>query len=530
MKLSEATQILLTIFLLFLVPARAQDRGPQQPAPLEVPAIPISEPPMPISYFGSAPPDVTLVPHGDGARNGHLWIRTADDGLYIAGKLEGEQPDFAHAKSQILRKDHIEVWLSGTPEVDLPDMGWGNQFEDETLPNGEKSCAAWAKQEASASAGGNPEEKCRAWAIAQKSYRPYFKRLFLRQWLMTPDYGIESFATPAFDEIERRFSGLGDRVPGMMKPKGKLQMFLFPSPTGYSFEIFIPVEAFPPLPSLSPGELYLLVDVFNAAPAGKKEGVYSTSSAARVYGKAETFNLLRLDVPFHFSLTPCDLPLVGSDKRGAAHPAWFIPSGRRGMQDESFLVLNDPGGYRYEPAGLSPTVRSTRYFWRSAGANGWVCGPDLTYKKGSKSESFPYSVSEDGFDTKLLPDGHLLIKTGPRVGYSEFGSGQCGACPTTDLRIFDLTTGLKLNQVLALGNTISAPALLSQDFAVSPDWSRITEYDLKEGGSWSSTTWCLRINSQKDNPDAYVYEKCVSKENVQPPDPPILKELRNTED
>jgi len=33
-------------------------------------------------------------------------------------------------------------------------------------------------------------------------------------------------------------------------------------------------------------------------------------------------------------------------------------------------------------------------------------------------------------------------------------------------------------------------------------------------------------NSQKDALDKYSYEKCGEKENVQPPNPPVLKELR----
>jgi hypothetical protein len=38
---------------------------------------------------------------------------------------------------------------------------------------------------------------------------------------------------------------------------------------------------------------------------------------------------------------------------------------------------------------------------------------------------------------------------------------------------------------------------------------------------------CLKANSGKDGPHAQVYEKCGYQENVQPMDPPILKELRD---
>jgi hypothetical protein len=66
----------------------------------------------------------------------------------------------------------------------------------------------------------------------------------------------------------------------------------------------------------------------------------------------------------------------------------------------------------------------------------------------------------------------------------------------------------------------------SEDFALSDDWSKVTQFeegpanDKDEAGPWSSTTWCLEDKT---------YEKCGQKQTVQPPDPPLLKELRNPE-
>ena len=72
--------------------------------------------------------------------------------------------------------------------------------------------------------------------------------------------------------------------------------------------------------------------------------------------------------------------------------------------------------------------------------------------------------------------------------------------------------------------------LLSQDFTVSSDWSRIAEYDDNKAGgtfdAWSSTTWCLKAPPHNDQSGGYVYEKCEEKESVQPPNPPVLQELR----
>ena len=47
-----------------------------------------------IADFKRMPPDITLIPHGQGARNGHLWIRNGGYYLLIAGEVDGDPPDF----------------------------------------------------------------------------------------------------------------------------------------------------------------------------------------------------------------------------------------------------------------------------------------------------------------------------------------------------------------------------------------------------------------------------------------------------
>lgn len=316
----------------------------------------------------------------------------------------------------------------------------------------------------------------------------------------------------------------------------------FHEPSGYSFQVFIPFDAFPPLPKLDTGELYLLVDVFSAAPGGKKTGVYSTSSPARVWGKAIAFNTLRLDPPFSFSMTACELPLGETAKERDDSRTWFFPMiGRNGILSysvyktlpdvpDSFVIENISGCGRWDPGGLSPWVRPTHHFSMGTGKEigVWVCGPNLTIAKAGKSESFPDVVSEEGLDYKQMPDGHLLIKFGPQVREGT-GCFQGGGAPTTDLRIFDLGNDMKLHAALKLGDTIDRVNLLSQDFTMSPDWSRITQYDLRpdvDADSWSSTTWCLGQTSQKGQMTGYVYEKCGEEDDVKPPNPPVLEELR----
>jgi hypothetical protein len=480
-----------------------------------------------VNEYGSAPPDIVLTPQGEGARKGRLWIRNIGKGLLIAGDMEGGPPDFPRDKDSLLAKDHVEIWLTAGVDPILPPIGWGHQFGENTLPDGADSCAD-DLDETGISRDSSPEglQKCREWAAKQQKYRRYFQRLFLRQWLLAPDYAVESFAAPAYEEIASRFASKKE-MPAVLKPHGNPKFWYSPSAKGYTFQILIPYEIFPPLPSLDLRDLRLLVDVFGAAPAGKKMGAFSGSSPARVWANPETFNRLRIDPPRVFHMTPCDLPLNGMDIYGNVRDAWFIPQEEQKGEYESdaFLIVNDATGYRYNPEGLSPVTRPVHDFWLSVSPGEWVCGPPLTHKKDNQRAASEQRVNADDFATHRLPNGDLLVKDGPSVSYSEFGAGECGGCPYTNLSVFRVGSDNKFYEMLQLGGIIAgrgaAPA--DQDFSISPDWSQITEYDYykdendeKDPGSWSSTTYCLKDSR---------YEKCGEKRDVAPPNPRTLKDL-----
>lgn len=518
---------LLSIALLVLsfIAVHAQDRR----APLKVPQVLGRGLGSVITPYTDRPPDITLVPHGPDARHGHIWVQNVGYGLLIVGEVDGDPPDFPRNKNLILQRDHVEIWLADAEDPELPPIGWSSRFQEFTLPNGSGSCADWVKKDISENAAAMGK-KCRRWADMQNHYRPYFKRLFMRQYLVTPDYAVESFATPAYDEISSHFASDqpgSEEIPAPLKPQGYLQMWDGPGKelVGYTFEIMIPFVAFPPLSATELRDLRLLVDVFNPPALGRKVGAYSTSSPPRVYGKPETFNLLRFDPPHHFQFTPCDLPLAGKDEYGNRHAAWFVPKADQGFEFESdaFVVANDGGGFPDGPEALSPIARGVHYFWHGIAESEWICGPHLSYRKGEKVQNFNVHVDEAGFDAHRLPEGDLLIKVGPRA-YGENSSAQCGGCPRTEVRILRLSVDMKIYEVLELGGVIDTDTGASQDFTVSPDWSKVVQYDqlglteLRQPETWSSTTWCLGESE---------YEECGHKDNIEPPYPPILKELRN---
>jgi hypothetical protein len=488
-----------------------------------------------IGAYTDRPPDLTLIPHGEGARNGHVWVQTVGWGLLIVGEVDGERPEFPRNKNLILEKDHIEIWLADGKDPDLPPIGWGNQFDQVTLAKGADSCADWARRADTPAApdASGAEKRCHTWAATQTEYRPFFKRLFVRQWLVTPDYAVESYATPAYDRITARFASDrpdNEEIPATLLPVSQLQMWPGPGKNrgGYTFEIMIPFTSFPPLSSTDLSALRLMVDVFNPPPPGKKVGAYSTSSPSRAYGKPETFNHLRLDPPQQFHLTPCDLPLAAKDKYGDPRAAWFVPKSNQAFdfEHDAFIIVNDGSGYQYEPETLSPVARPVHFFWHGIAENEWVCGPHLSYRNGEKLQTFDADVDEDGFDARHLAGGDLLIKVGPRVYGSEFGSGTCGACPRTELRILRLGADAKAQEMLHLGGIVDNGSGASQDFSLSRDWSLVVQYDqgaMDDQGKpapWSATTWCR---------GEAAYAQCNHEDDVQPPNPPVLKELRTAD-
>src|ERR1700757_3560946 len=174
---------LIVILLLVSAFVLAQD----QTGPIKVPLVLNRGLGTPISPYTDRPPDITLIPHGPDARHGHIWVQNVGYGLLVVGEVDGDPPDFPRNKNLILERDHVEIWLADAREPELPSIGW-NEFQEEqvTLPNGADSCADWAKKSVSENKQA-AEKKCWRWADLQGRYRPYFKRLFVRQYLVTPD-------------------------------------------------------------------------------------------------------------------------------------------------------------------------------------------------------------------------------------------------------------------------------------------------------------------------------------------------------
>ena len=510
--------------LCFSLPVRAQNNQP----PISVPQVDLGILGQPGFRFAEGVPDgVSLIPNGAGARTGRVWIGNTGESIRIVGEVDGGPPDWPKGKDSILSKDHVEVWLAGNADVDLPPPVWSARF------SGGARSADQCKDVASGSSPGEDHaQDCRDWFETQeKDYRPLFQKLFVRQWLLANGVSEESYATPAYAAVSEKYKPDGLAA---LKPHGDVQ-FRWQARAGkpgYLFEIDIPYSAFPPLNTPQTAEMHLMVDVFGPAPAGKKEGGFSTTSSVRAYGNPESFNTLKFNPPLRFEITPCgSKPEAKITEFSPAYPEWFIPSASpRGYETDAFL-LEDWGGPNGDPPDVSPSIRLVHNFWRSLGPSEWVCGPNLSYRNGSIVRNFgmdislfdanrDVSVSEDGFDARKEPDGTVLIKVGPRV-WNAGSMTQCGACARTDFKIFALDKNLSLITILELDDVVDSPHLDSQDFTVSPDWSQVVEYNQTDDPAsgdqkWSSVTYCLASG---------FYTECGRKDDVKPPDPPVIRQL-----
>jgi hypothetical protein len=470
-------------------------------------------------------PTFDLVPQGPGSRSGHIWVSNSANGLLIEGEVDGPKPTWPATMPEMLSKDHVEVWLAAAPKVELPPIGWGNQFGETDLKS-EADCATTASE----APAGNPD-KCKNWFRKQVRYREQFKRLFVRQWLLERQQVVETYAHAAMQNLMTNFSP-DMYVPTEIAPvlKDGVRMVVMETAKdkpGYGFQVTIPYSAFPPVPTLQVRDLWLMVDVFSSTPEGRKMGAFSTTSRQRRWGDASTFNHLRLERPSEMKLSPCGYPLTQQDLYGVNQATFIypVPVGTAVAEtvviDKVVSVMNPAGGYLYDPVGASPSAESRQVFSKSTGHGAFVCGPKLAYMSGAASVKTDNILNKEGFDAKVLPDGWTLVKTGPRADYSAFGSGECGACPRAQLQVYAISPQGKVEPALdvyeLVGNDTAAA-----DFYFAPDWSRAVYYreansDTATAAAWTATSYCLK---------GHTYERCGKNDHARPPNPPVVKALR----
>jgi hypothetical protein len=499
---------------------------------------PFNSPSTPQGIYAT-PPTLTLAPHSAQAHPGSIWVRSSDDGLNIWGRVQANEEGFRWPaqKSEMLSSDHVEVWLATSSGVSMPAIGWGNQFGTIKLAS-LKNCADENDE------NGNifNKKNCELWYGEQAQYRQSLQHLFARQWLVSGGLNpgvrfFEDFASSAYGELGANL--FPDSMPTVLRPKSEDGFmaeigtdvrvetshdsagnpYSRGHMTGYYFYFFIPYSAFPPTQQIKLTDLYLMVDVFSAAPDGHKMGDYSSSSALRQWGKPATFNHLRLAAPRTFSVTPCAADTSHSDLYGESYKGWFYPTlpGKEEYLRSTFALINPAGGYLYDPGGTSPEASEAKYFWKELPGGAVVCGPSLAWRKDATIKRSKFLIDEKHLEVKALPDGWSLLRSGPTEStHSAFGSGQCGSCPILGFDIFAVSPGGEISAALQIDQDLSGEGDQPGNayLTVDRDWKRIIlyrEFDDDNVGdaksNWTSTTYCL---------EGHGYKQCGESKAVTP--------------
>jgi hypothetical protein len=499
------------------------------------------------------PATLNLIPVSPDGPTGQVWVRYDGRGIVIWGKASTAKTNVDHAvlqKRDVQGSEHVEIWLASEDEVQMPPIGW-NALED---PG---PVALTKADECAEKAPEMPD--CATWYRQQVEYRAQFKRLFVRQWLAAPGENgpaefFEDYATAAYATLQ---SSLFKRfLPEILEPKGTEKTNNYaPSQVeidmGWDrdgqlrFHAIIPYAAFPPARQLELRDLRLMVDVFNAAPEGKKTGGFSTTSPIRKWGAPTTFNRIRLASSARYVLSPCGYPLETAPEQNNII-GWYQPVARslqfaKPVPLSSSLSLENPGGDwlsggpdgNIVPHWVSPEVKLKKYFWKQTEDGTFVCGPTLSWWKNERTkrsnaglqtglpaapDGNSYQVDSEHFAVKSLPDHWNLVLSGPTTSDGG-GRGTCGGAPFAVLSIYALNPSGEFSRAGNIEDEYigcGADSPDDVDFKISSDWKRITHYQaysenhLGKSVIWNATDYCL---------EGHEYKQCSEEKNVKPPMP-----------
>ena len=443
-----------------------------------------------------------------------VWVGQAAEGLVVAAEIRsGVDPD---------EDATLRIGLRGAGDIELPPVGWGHQFGFEVLASPE-DCAA-------REFGDEDPAACEAWFRRQQDFRASLPPLFEREWrlrLTMPEDVREARASPAY----RRLPEIVRDAIGPLEPRGRPLAKTRPivgTEGGVGVEFLIPWSSFPPVRAPSLASVHLAFEWLGANPV---EDSWVLRSGVRPLQNA-------LD----HVITPCEYGLEGVLIPGgedrfsrAASPgavAYMIPEGSGDLR--SLIVLdNEAEGYLYDPTGdtWSPAAFEPTFEVLDVGRGERLCTPVLAYARDGgrvgasdwtetgEGDWFSLQVDPRELDVRRLDNGDLLVKSGTRVAWSYFGSGQCGGCPRVGLDFFHVSqrTG-RITPILRF-LALAEPTVRDVEVVVSEDWKTVDVWQSEpdfEGDDlrsiWSLTRYCLDDAARGD-----AFEVCAEETDVPEP-------------
>jgi hypothetical protein len=452
-----------------------------------------------------------------------VWIGQVERGLAVAAEIRT-------AGVSDVEDARLSIWLADADPPALPPVGWGHQFGFETLES-EADCEAmdWGEE---------LRAFCAQWYRDQIEHRSRLAPLFERRWLVStraPEAPIETLARPAFAAIVPEVRSKLEPLEPSSGPEARARP-LAGTPGALGLEVLVPWEAFPPVKALDLSAVRVSV--------GMVAGDTGTEPAV-----PEGLLPRPLAAPLAHRLTPCGYGLRQIAIFSEPEIGVRLPSDQAGLYmipdpslDLSRLIVidNEAGGYQYEPdsTSISPAAFVAEYSALELGGDEVLCGPFLAHKHGERvsdtvqgtrsgeESPWPFLVDARHMEARQLADGDWLVKEGPRVWWSYYGSGQCGACPRVGVRVHHVDTGTgAVTETLGFTQLVGS-GVSDVEIEVSEDWLEVTAYELVTDweadpleSHWKATRYCFRDAAAGQRPR---YDVCGEEEPV--PEPP--KRLR----
>ena len=463
-----------------------------------------------IGEWKNVPSTFTL--NGSG-RRGKVWVRQLPEGLIVAGELGGGPPDFATTADDMLRKDHVEIWIAPDKLPALPVPGWSNAMGSVKVAK-RQDCIDYVKKWMP-----GKEADCDAWLRQVGWHRSRTERLFARQYGLSPDVAVEAFAKPAWEQIVAN----GDPSPWKrIEPVGTPVFKAALTERGYGFEALVPWDALPPISSLDLKALRLMVDIFSAHNGPARNQPFSSSSATRKYGDLATLNGVTLAEGRRFRVTGCEYPLATQFEDDTLS-GFFLPGQGDTIRQLMFLV-NPSGHHEWTPKSDSPVVSAVGFEEKELGQGMSGCGPRFAWRDASGPHQSNLIVDMATLEAKPGSRGAYLIKSGPWIGDTIFKDRYtpCFACAPVEFHLFRAGPSSELKKLVDIQEFRGEESHREQrtwdaDVLLSADWSKITLYrlagDSKDSAHWESDSFCR---------EGLEYKSCGTNRNAIEPSPRAL--------
>lgn len=431
-------------------------------------------------------------PTGKADIQARVWLAQDEGGLVLAAMVTDDVVLVAQGAQDLVRSDHLELWLS-LPPADLPPIGYAHQFGHFPLARME-DCDTPGDFSVDGQA-------CHTWWKEQSARHKRLARAFTRQYVITPGGIQETWAAEARLAEPRSVGGEVDKVtdvPGAPSCCGSSRVEWRANPGGYVVEARIAVDDWPATAAWPIADARVLVDLVDNDQGRTGQETFLSSVPGRKFADPATFTPVTLPVPVAVEVDPPRMATLLTAPR-SREEGWvddvlfWYPTRPTPLL---YAAVNRPIGYQYQPSYPSPTVTPVdlgraRRVASGGGVEVWeapLAGPLGTWPwetLGLWTFRSPPDPSKRGQVVDLHGAQVVHVAPAPGGGWrvlaredglaSVLGTGQCGACRRLSFALYTVSAqGL-------VEEACSGDAMEDQSISDGTDgrWATLVRVDLE---------------------------------------------------